>query len=81
MNVIETLISTSVDKMVYKLMHDYNATYDWAVKSVLASETYQRLLKDESFRNESPLYVYQLLIEEFVKAGILDIDDKTKAPR
>lgn len=72
MTVIETLISTIVDRMVHKLMCDYNATYDWAVKSVLASKTYQHLLNDESFRNESPLYVYQFLIEEFVDAGVIE---------
>ena len=78
MTVIEALISTIVDRMVHKLMKDYNATYDWAVKSILSSQTYQRLLKDESFRNESPLYVYQFLIEEFVKAGVRDIEDKNE---
>ena len=72
MTVIETLISTIVDKMVYKLMHDYNASYDWSVESILASETYQRLLNDESFRNESPLYVYQFLVEEFIDAKVIE---------
>lgn len=77
MTVIETLISTIVDKMVHKLMCDYGATYDWAVESILASKTYQRLLDDESFRNESPLYVYQFLIEEFMEAGVIsDVKQK-----
>lgn len=72
MTIIETLISTIVDKMVHKLMHDYNASYDWSVESILASKTYQRLLNDASFRNESPLYVYQFLVEEFIDAKVIE---------
>ena len=61
---IELIIGTATDTMVDKLIRDYDATYEWAFSSVLGSATYQRMLTDEHFRSESPLYIYQFLQKE-----------------
>ena len=61
---IELIIGTATDVMVDKLMREYNATYEWAFSFVLGSRTYQRMLRDEHFRSESPLYIYQFLQKE-----------------
>lgn len=61
---IELIIGTATDVMVDKLMREYNATYEWAFSFVLGSKTYQRMLQDEHFRCESPLYLYQFLKKE-----------------
>lgn len=60
----ELLISTAVDTMVEKLMADHDATFFWAMRTVLGSKTYQRMLNNYSFRGESPLYLYEHLKKE-----------------
>lgn len=64
---MELVIGTATDVMVDKLIHDYDATYEWAYLSVLGSSTYQKMLKDKHFRSESPLYIYQFLKQELNK--------------
>ena len=68
---IELLISGAVDKMIEKLMHDYNATFSWSMNAIFRSNTYQRLLSNSSFRTESPLYIYENLIKELQSKHIL----------
>ena len=65
----ELIIGTTTDVMVERLMRDYDATYEWAFSSVLGSHTYQRMLNDRHFRNESPLYIYQFLQQELKGIG------------
>lgn len=67
----ELLISGAVDKMIEKLMHDYNATFSWSMTTILRSDTYQRLLSNSSFRAESPLYIYEKLLKELRSKNIL----------
>lgn len=68
---IELIIGTATDVMVDKLMRDYDATYEWAYASVLGSSAYQRMLSDEHFRCESPLYIYQFLQKELGRSQAL----------
>lgn len=68
---IELIIGTATDVMVDKLIRDYDATYEWAYASVLGSSTYQRMLSDEHFRCESPLYIYQFLQKELNRSQTL----------
>lgn len=69
----ELLVSTAVDKMVERLMNDYHATFQWAMRTVLGSQTYNRMLKNAAFRGESPLYIYEHLKRELEKQKVLDI--------
>lgn len=68
---IELLVSTAVDKMVEKLMTEYQATFQWAMRTILASQTYQKMLDNAAFRGESPLYIYEHLKRELVKSNVL----------
>lgn len=68
---IELLVGTAVDVMIQKLMTEYRTTYQWAMNAILSSDTYHRMIKDISFRNESPLYIYQFLKEEFLDKKIV----------
>ena len=61
---LELIIGTATDVLIDKLIRDYDATYEWAFSFVLGSSTYQRMLNDEHFRGESPLYIYQFLQKE-----------------
>ena len=61
---MELIIGTATDVMIDRLIRDYDATYEWALSYVLGSSTYQRMLRDEHFRCESPLYIYQFLQKE-----------------
>lgn len=70
---IELLISTAVDKMVEKLMIEYHTTFQWAMHTVLGSQTYQKMLNNAAFRGESPLYIYEHLKRELAKHHILPI--------
>lgn len=60
----ELLISTAVDVMVAELMKEYGATYIWAMRTVISSKTYQRMLDNYNFRGESPMYLYEHLKQE-----------------
>lgn len=72
---LELLVGTTVDFMIHRLMVEYQATYQWAMNAILCSDTYKRLIKIVSFRNESPLYVYQFLKEEFIEKNIIPNDE------
>lgn len=67
----ELLVSTAVDKMVERLMNDYHATFQWAMRTVLGSQTYNKMLNNAAFRGESPLYIYEHLNRELVKHKVL----------
>lgn len=60
----ELLISTAIDTMVEKLMQDFNATFQWSMRAILGSKTYQRMTENTLFRGESPLYIYEHLKQE-----------------
>lgn len=68
---IELLVSTIVDVLISKLMKDYHSTYLWAYKTIHGSKTYQRIIQDIDFRNESPLYIYQFLKDEVEKSKVV----------
>lgn len=68
---IQLILTTAINSMVHYLMRDYQVTYSWAMRTVLASDTYQHLIESFSFRNESTLYVYQFLIRELQRKQIL----------
>ena len=70
---IELIIGTATDVMIDKLIRDYDATYEWAYSFILGSSTYQRMLKDEHFRSESPLYIYQFLQKEIERKPSLSV--------
>lgn len=57
--------------MVQYLMKDYQVTYTWAMRTVLASDTYQRLVDSRHFRNEGTLYIYQFLVKELKQKGVI----------
>lgn len=67
----ELLISGAVDKMIERLMVDYRATFPWAMRAILGSQTYQRVLNNPTFRGESPLYIYEHLKKELQTKSIL----------
>ncbi len=70
---IEKVRSRGVKEMVERLMNDYHATFQWAMRTVLGSQTYNRMLKNAAFRGESPLYIYEHLKRELEKQKVLDI--------
>lgn len=54
-------------------MTDYRATFPWAMRTILRSQTYQRMLDNAAFRGESPLYIYEHLKKELQTKDILQM--------
>lgn len=69
---IQILLTTAINSLVQYLMCDYQVTYDWAMRTVLGSATYKRLIDSISFRNEGTLYIYNQLLKELRDNHIID---------
>lgn len=65
------LIDYQLKSMTELLMDTYEVSYEWAIETVLKSSTYKQLIKDETFRNEGDLFIFEQLQKELAEANVL----------
>ena len=68
------LLDYALKALVEMLMSEYNAAYDWAMQTVLSSETYKQLLSDETLLNEGDLFLFEMLQKELKEQGVLSAE-------
>lgn len=65
------LVDRAVDKMTEYLIQDYNLKIDQALDFIYNSDTYQKLINNQTgLYVQSPAYIYQLLESEYKTGSI-----------
>lgn len=65
------LINYFVVTLTQMLMETHKVSFDWALSTILASQTYSDLVNNDSLINEGDLFVFEQLEKELIAAGVI----------
>ena len=65
------VLEYTINALVEKLMSKYDTNYESSIGTVMASELYERLLKDRSLLESGDIYLFALLEEELRNKEII----------
>ena len=65
------VLEYTINALVEKLMSKYNTNYESSIGTVMASELYERLLKDRTLLESGDIYLFALLENELRDKGVI----------
>lgn len=71
MTVDYDVLEYTINALVEKLMSKYDTNYESSIGAVIATDLYERLLKDRSLLESGDIYLFALLEEELRNKEII----------
>ena len=65
------VLEHTINALVEKLMSKYDTNYESSIGTVMASELYERLLKDRTLLESGDIYLFALLENELRDKGVI----------
>ena len=65
------VLEYTINALVEKLMLKYDTNYESSIGTVMASELYERLLKDRTLLESGDIYLFALLENELRDKGVI----------
>lgn len=65
------VLEYTINALVEKLMSMYDTNYESSIGTVMASELYERLLKDRTLLESGDIYLFALLENELRDKGVI----------
>ncbi len=65
------VLEYTINALVEKLMSKYDTNYESSIGTVMASELYERLLKDRTLLESGDIYLFALLENELRDKGVI----------
>ena len=65
------VLEYTINALVEKLMSKYDTNYESSIGAVMASELYERLLKDRTLLESGDIYLFALLENELRDKGVI----------
>lgn len=65
------VLEYTINALVEKLMSKYDTNYESSIGTVMASELYERLLKDRTLLESGDIYLFAFLENELRDKGVI----------
>ena len=65
------VLEYTINALVENLMSKYDTNYESSIGTVMASELYERLLKDRTLLESGDIYLFALLENELRDKGVI----------